>query len=134
MPPPITLIDDEFVSLWYHVDAKVVHHKIKTFLTPGVFERLLSTGADVLEKHGVKKWLSDDRNNVVIAPEDMKWADAVWHPRVQMAGFRYWAIVVPSMAVGALQLKSVLQKRRKQGLIVELFETVDEAMAWLRSC
>jgi hypothetical protein len=131
--PPTTLIDDEFVSLWYHAEDKVVHHKIKSFLGRGVFEKLLTSGAELLEKHGAEKWLSDDRSNIVITPEDMKWAAEVWHPRVRKAGFKYWAIVVPTMTVGALQLRSLQMKRRSQGLTVELFETVEEAMAWLKS-
>ena len=131
--PPTTVIDDEFVSLWYHAEDKVVHHKIKSFLPRGAFEKLLTSGAELLEKHGAKKWLSDDRSNVVITPEDMKWADQVWHPRMRKAGFEYWAIVIPSMMVGAMQLKNIREKRRRQGLTVEIFETVEEAMAWLRS-
>lgn len=131
--PPTTVIDDEFVSLWYHAEDKVVHHKIKSFLPRGVFEKLLTSGAELVEKYGAEKWLSDDRSNIVVTPEDMKWADEVWHPRMRKTGFKYWAIVVPSMTVGELQLRSVRKKRRSQGLTVEMFETVEEAMAWLKS-
>jgi hypothetical protein len=84
-----------------------------------------------MEQHGARKWLSDDRNNVVVAPEDIKWADEVWFPRVKRAGFEYWAVVVPSLTVGAVQLKNLQTKRRAQGVTVELFETIEAAMAWL---
>jgi hypothetical protein len=131
--PPITILDDEYVSLWYHPEAKIVHHKMKQFLVPGVFQKLLSAGAELMEKHGATKWLSDDRDNTVATPEDLEWADEVWNPRVVKAGFRYWAIVVPSKMVAAIQMKNVQAKRREQGIEVESFETVDEAMAWLES-
>jgi hypothetical protein len=49
------------------------------------------------------------------------------------AGFKYWAIVVPSQAVAELQMKALRAKRQKQGLAVEMFETVEAAMDWLRS-
>ena len=133
MTPTLTIIDDEYVTLWYHPDEMVVHHQIHRFMVAGVFERLLSTGADLMETHGAVKWLSDDRNNVVISPEDLKWSDAVWTPRVLKAGFKYWAIVVPSQAVAGLQMKSLQAKRRAQGVEVEMFPTVEEAMAWLNS-
>ena len=131
--PTETIIDDEFVTLWYHPDQKVIHHKIHKFLVPGVFERLLSTGAELMEKRGAVKWLSDDRNNVVVAPEDREWSDKTWAPRVMKAGFKYWAIVVPSQAVAELQMRALRAKRQKQGLAVEMFETVEAAMAWLTS-
>lgn len=60
---PLTVIDDEFVTLWYHPEEKVV----------------------------------------------------------------------PSTAVAELQMKALRTKRQKQGLTVEMFETVDDAMAWLTS-
>jgi len=130
---PVTVIDDEFVTLWYHPDEKVVHHQIHKFLVAGVFERLLSKGAELLETHGATKWLSDDRNNVVVSPEDLAWSDTVWAPRVLKAGFKHWAIVVPSTAVAELQMKALRTKRQKQGLTVEMFERVEDAMAWLES-
>jgi hypothetical protein len=68
-----------------------------------------------------------------VAPEDREWSDKVWAPRVMKAGFKYWAIVVPSQAVAELQMKALRAKRQKQGLAVEMFETVEAAMAWLTS-
>jgi hypothetical protein len=133
MTSTLTIIDDEYVTLWYHPDGMVIHHQIHKFMVAGVFERLLSTGADLMETHGAVKWLSDDRNNVVISPEDLRWSDTVWAPRVLKAGFKYWAIVVPSQAVAELQMKALRAKRRAQGIEVEMFETVEEAMAWLNS-
>jgi hypothetical protein len=129
----VTVIEDEYVTLWYHPDDKIVHHRIHKFLVPGVFEKLLGTGAELMERHGAEKWLSDDRNNVVVSPEDLAWAEENWVPRVLKAGFKHWAIVVPSTAVAEMQMKALQAKRRKQGITVEMFEVVDDAMAWLRS-
>jgi hypothetical protein len=42
------------------------------------------------------------------------------------------AIVVLDDGYEPLQIESV-RKRRSQGLTVEMFETVEEAMAWLKS-
>jgi hypothetical protein len=41
--------------------------------------------------------------------------------------------VVPGQAVAELQMKQLKAKRQKQGLVVEMFETPEQAMAWLRS-
>lgn len=131
--PAQTILDDEYFTLWFHPDAKVVHHKIHKFLVPGVMEKLLGAGAELMEAHGAVKWLSDDRQNVVVSPEDLKWSDTVWLPRVLKAGFRYWAIVVPAQAVAEMQMKTLQAKHRKQDITVEMFDTVEDAMAWLAS-
>ncbi len=130
---PITILDDDYVSLWYHPETKIVHHKMKQFLIPGVFQKLLTAGAELMEKHKATKWLSDDHDNAVAVPADLAWAEDVWHPRVAKAGFKYWAIVAPSTTVASMQMRSLQAKRRKEGVEVETFETVEKAMAWLES-
>jgi len=131
--PMQTILDDEHATLWYHPEEKVIHHEIHRFMVPGVFERLLSRGAELMEEHGAVKWLSDDRSNIVVSPEDLEWSNTTWFPRVQKAGFRFWAIVVPSQAVAGMQMKALRAKRQKQGVEVEMFESVEAAMEWLGS-
>ncbi len=131
--PPMTIMEDEYVSLWYHPDSKIVHHKMHQYLMPGMFQKLLNADAELIEKHGAQKFLSDDHAVNVVAPEDIAWADVNWYPRVIKAGLKYWAMVLPATAVGTLQLKALIQDRRKRGLTAEVFTTVEEAMRWLES-
>lgn len=127
------ILDDEFVSLWYHPETRIVHHRIHKYLLPGVFRKLLTAGAELLEAHRATKYLSDDRSNVVVDPADVKWADENWYPRAIKAGLKRWALVMPSNMVGTLQSKAILEDRRKRGLDVEGFDSVEAAMAWLES-
>jgi len=129
----VTLLDDEFASLWYHPEAKIVHHKIHRFLETGMFQKLLETGAECLERHGAKKWLSDDEASVVIAPEDIAWGDRVWARRVIASGLKYWAIVNPATAVASLQMKGLVSAYRERGVTVEVYERLADALAWLES-
>ena len=130
---PITIIEDEFAGLWYHPGPKVVHHKIRTFLPRGFFAKILTTGAEYLEKHGAQKWLSDDESSVIIAEEDVQWGAAVWAPRVIKAGFRHWGVVTPSGAVAARQMEEFVACYRELGINVRQFERAHDALAWLES-
>jgi hypothetical protein len=129
--PMITILDDEYVSLWYHPEKNVVHHKIHAFPASGAFRTLLTASAELIEKHHAIKYLSDDRSNTVVDPQDVTWADENWYPRVVGAGLKHWALVMPRSMVGTLQSRTILQGRRKQGLDVEGFDTVEAAFAWL---
>ncbi len=129
----VTVFDDERMSLWYHPETGIVHHRIKGYLPPGDFRKLLSASAELLETRRASKYVSDDRSNVVVDPEDIKWADDHWYPRVAKAGLKHWALVLPSTMVGTLQAKSILEARRKQGLDVEGFGRLEDALAWLQS-
>lgn len=129
----ITIIDDEVRCLYFHAESKVVHHKIRSAIRGKDFRDLLSRGAECMEKNHAVKWLSDDRDSVVIAPEDNAWGDVVWAPRVVKAGFKYWAIVVPTDAVGSMQMRRLATEYRKRGVTVEVFSDLDTALGWLES-
>jgi hypothetical protein len=129
----VTLLDDENASLWYHPEAKIVHHRIHRFLGTGMFQKLLQAGVECLEQHGATKWLSDDEASVVIAPEDIAWADRVWARRVIASGLKYWAIVNPATAVASLQMRKLVAEYRARGVTVELHETPADALKWLES-
>jgi hypothetical protein len=131
--PTITVLDDEYATLWYHPEGGIVHHKLHKYPMPGVFQRLLTASAELFETHHATKYLSDDQSNVVVDPRDIKWADANWYPRVIKAGLRHWALVVPSNLVGTMQSKTIVEERRKRGLDVQAFDSDVAAMAWLRS-
>ena len=130
--PTLTILDDEYVSLWYHPDTGIVHHRINRYLVQGGFRKLLSASAELLETHHATKYLSDDRNNVVVDPEDVKWADENWYPRVSKAGLKHWALVLPATMVGTLQARTILDDRRKRGLDADAFDNIESALAWLQ--
>lgn len=129
----ITIINDEKRSLFYHTDSKVIHHTFKCPVFGTEFRELLSMGAECLEKYRGGKWLSDDRKNGPLGPEDTTWGDSIWGSRVIRAGFKFWAIVVPTHAVGSLQMHRVAKEYRKRGVFVEIYDQLDPAWAWLRS-
>lgn len=131
--PTKTIIEDESVGLWYHPEMGIVHHQIRKYLVRGGFRKLLSASAELVETQRASKYLSDDRSNVVVDPEDTAWAETDWYPRVRKAGLKHWAIVVPSTIVGTVQARAIVEGRRRSGLDVEAFESVDAAMAWLQS-
>jgi hypothetical protein len=131
--PTITIIDEEKRSLFYHPGSEVVHHKMRNGVVGSDFRDLLSRGADWLEKNGARKWLSDDRDNTIVAPEDYEWGDTHWAPRVIRAGFKYWAIVVPASAVGSLQMRRFATEYRERGVTVSVFDNPEAALVWLES-
>jgi len=129
----ITLIDDERYSLSYDADSKVIYHTVKRSISGAAFRELLTRGAECLEQNQVSKWLSDDRKNGPVGPEDSTWGETIWGPRVLRAGFKFWAIVVPSSAVGSLQMRRFAKLYRERGVAVEIFDDLQRAWTWIKS-
>ena len=127
------VFDNEYMTMWYYRDKKIVHHEIHKFTQGKALRDGLSEGAAILEKNGAQKWLSDDRQNTVIGKEDTEWTATVWRPRVIKAGWKYWALVLPEKVVGQMVMKRIIKEYADTGVTVEIFSDPDKAMKWLEA-
>ena len=129
----MTVIDNDHASLWFHPRKKIVHHQFHQFVHGQYFREPLEKGAELFEKYGAKKWLSDDRGNGALSKEDSDWALGVWQPRVMKAGWKFWAIVMPEKVIGQMNMRQWAKTYSENGIEVQIFSDPDEAMAWLES-
>jgi hypothetical protein len=133
MTSPMTVLDNEFATVWYHPDEKIVHHKFHKFIYGQAFRDVLIRGADIFEQYGANKWLSDDRNNSALPAEDSDWAIQNWNPRVLKCGWTHWAVVMPQKVIGQMNMRRFVQMYSELGVTVKAFTDPDEALAWLKS-
>jgi hypothetical protein len=125
------ILDNEFASLCYHSDTNIIHHTIKQYLMGEHLRTLMDTGFETLKKHNSTKWLSDDRNNGPLTPEDEEWARSVWFPKTIKAGWKHWAIVKPAKVLGQLNMRRYKETYAAAGIQADLFSELDDAMKWL---
>lgn len=130
---PETIIDNEFATLLYYPDKKIVHHKFHKFFTGQPLRDVLNRGTELLREHGAHKWLSDDRDFAALHPDDREWGMVDWNPRTVEAGWRYWAVVMPAAAVGQMSTKRLIETFSELGVEVQAFSDLDEALKWLES-
>jgi hypothetical protein len=127
------VLENEFVSLWYYPRLRMVHHQMVKAPPSDVFRQLLTRGADLVENHRAPRWLSDDRGNTVLKEPDEQWSHSVWLPRVLAGGFKYWAIVLPSAAVGKLNMHRLAADHARNGIFSKIETSPDAAFTWLKS-
>jgi hypothetical protein len=126
-----TIVDTEYATLWYYPENKIVHHKFHKYIYGEEFRQILEKGLEIFKQHHAQKWLSDDRNNSALTPEDSEWGINNWSPRVVGAGWKYWAIVMPDKVVGQMNMQRFIEIYAKQGVTVQIFDDPDEALTWL---
>lgn len=129
--PPITVIDNEFASLVVFPEEGIVHHTFKKVIGGEEFRNVLNTGTEMMRKYGGSKWLSDDRENSALSPEDTTWSMINWFPRAKAAGWKIWALVVPDNILAQMNLKEFVDSYYEQGLRIMVFVDPVEARAWL---
>lgn len=128
-----TIYEDEFATLWYYPQIKVVHHKFHKFIYGEHFKKILNQGLAFFEKEGCVKWLSDDRNNSALPKEDEIWAQKEWSPKVMKAGWRYWGMILPDKLVGKMNMKRMIASYENDNIRIEIFEDPESALVWLSS-
>ena len=126
------VIDNEFITVWYYPETKIIHHQFHKFAHGQTFRDALAAGAESLKKNGAQRWLSDDRKNTVVNDEDLQWTSTVWRPLVTNAGWKYWAIVLPEKAVGKMNMNRIIEDYADTGVTVQLFSDPDDGLKWLK--
>lgn len=129
----IVIIDNEYITLVYHAQSKIIHHTIHQPITGQPLRDAVNKGTETLAKYGACKWLSDDRKNGPLSKEDAEWGFNDWNPRTIKAGWKYWANVIPYELYAAGSLNPMMENLRTQGLEMRVFIDVDKAMEWLLS-
>jgi len=132
--PEMTIIQNEYATLIYHPDTKIVHHTFHQPISGDKFRQVLNTGIDLLQQHQASKWLSDDRNNLALPEDDTQWSKTDWFPRAVKAGWKYWALVVPEDFMGRVNMKEFVDSYLDQGLTIKVFTHPDDAIQWLIIC
>ena len=127
------IIDNEYITVQYRSDIEAVHHTFHQAIEGYVLRNALDAGIGVLQRYGAIKWLSDDRNNAGVSPEDTEWSMNDWGPRAAEAGWKYWALVVPESIAGRVDMSGIVQRFWELGVRVNVFTSVEDAEDWLRS-
>lgn len=126
------ILENEFVTLKYHEDTKIVHHELHQFVPGERFRECLMKGLEVMKEHLATKWLSNDKKNGAIPREEREWMNREWSGMALEAGWKYWAIVIPMTATGKMTIARVMQNSKlNEHLTIEGFEDADAAYEWL---
>jgi hypothetical protein len=129
----VTILDTPQITMWYHPEKKIVHHQMHKYTFGPTFRDALMKGVEIMQKNRARKWLSDDRLNPVLKPEDNEWAISDWAPKVIAVGWKYWAIVLPESVINKMRMENNAKVFAEKGVTVQFFQDPDEALEWLES-
>jgi hypothetical protein len=129
----ITVFERDRMTVWYYPGARIIHHCMSGPVLGDVFRQALSAGAQAMKNNHGRKWLSDDRLNGALLPDDLEWVDKVWHAQAVDAGWKLWALLPPSSVVGQMNIRKHVALYKERGIMVEVFTDLEKAFAWLEA-
>jgi len=129
--PTIYYETPHFTILWDET-CEAVLAVSKGYREGEEMRRGLDKCLELLKVRNAHKWLSDSRDQRVVAEVDQRWVRDDWFPRAIEAGLRSAALLVPANMLASLSMNRVL---REIGPIVETryFDDLEKGREWLRS-
>ena len=131
--PLIDVVKNEFVTLQYLHEQKMLYHIVHKPVDEEIFKSALNTGVEMLGKNKIGKWLSDDRKNGPFSQAFSEWAINDWIPHAIEAGWQYWANVVPEDLEAAGTLMPFIEVLQEKGLRMGIFTHTEKAVEWLEN-
>lgn len=125
------ILENEWGIIRYIADGNYIHHTIYQDVNLQDVRHFLETGLEALIEYGATKWLSDDRKNGPVYPEDVEWSNTMWGPKAASNGWKYWALVVPEAVIGRASMIDVVDAYFHMGVRVQTFSDVEAAREWL---
>lgn len=129
-----TLYDSSLITVWFHTGRNVVHHRLNRPILNEELDTIkaaFTAGTEAMRAARGSKWLSDDRNQLVMPPEIQHWCQTVWYPATVAVGWRRWAIVQPDSPTAKLFITRLAGLVAQDGINVQLLSDVPEALTWL---
>jgi hypothetical protein len=127
----ISIVDTSLIAVWAYPEQRMIHHQMKAFCFGTELREALSKGVEAMQRYQATKWLSDDRANGALTPDDSAWGTTVWFPLAKAAGWQHWALVQPAKILGQTNMSRLVKLYADQGINARMFADPDEAMRWL---
>ena len=131
--PKIEVLKKPYGVLWFDEEKQLLHHEVHGNITGENWKELLNRGIEFIEKHQLKKWVSDNRNIPALDTADTVWINNDWLPRAVGLGWKYWALVLPTDVIAQINMQEFIAPFNEQGVRVMVFTMPEEAIEWIDS-
>ena len=115
-------------------DRNVVFKIVNGFIKGQELKDVFNKSLEAMIKHNSQKWLSDNSHVKPYLPEDSAWIKETWFPNaVKTSKWKYYGVVQPEDLLGKMQRGRNYSYYRENGIELQTFETIEQALAWLDS-
>jgi len=122
-----------FGSIYYDKERRLGKAVWSGYIHGAEFREATLLCLDLVDKYELRGWLGDNRKMNSIAPSDLQWSLEVFIPQVVSSPLLRMANLPSESAENRKAISIMLQKKNEldQRLIMQDFESEEEAMAWL---
>lgn len=119
-------------NFWYDEKLEAIVMEWNGYFTSEQFRLGTEFMLHMLKQHNANKVLALIQNMVLIGMDDQQWLEKDFLPRAIDAGFKACAMLTPVHYFNKVAVQNVTYKIDRQKLMVNLFDSEEEARLWLK--
>lgn len=127
------ILDTDYAELSYDPELKLGKIVWKKKTTTEEYQYAFITLLEYAKKHDADNFLSDIRQQSVVSPENRKWFETEMLPNAIKAGLKRAAVVFDGNVFKKYYMNMIIQVTNKFGLPMKVFNSEEDALAWLKS-
>ena len=126
------LFQEKHLTIHHDKDVNCIHMQWTGFASTQKYKDGMNTGLEKVEEKQVTRWLADMVNMAAITPDDQKWTNEDWFPRMLEAGIRISAVVTSKDIFNQIAVKKIGEEMTNNSYTMHFFDNLEEAKAWLK--
>ncbi len=96
------------------------------------FREGLTQGLELLKSTKAKNWIGDVRNLGAIDPDDQKWSNEEWFPKVLASGLKKVGVIISDDIFNQMSIDEIMSKVESAGFASQYFDDIDKAAQWMK--
>ena len=126
------LFEEKYLTIHHNEDVECIHMQWRGFATSEKYKHGMNTGLEKVKEKKVNKWLADMAEMGAIAPNDQKWTNEDWFPRLLGSGIDVAAVVMSKDVFNQLAVKKIGEDMTDNSYTMHFFDNLEEAKVWLK--
>jgi hypothetical protein len=132
------LYDTQHVKFYIDESIPCLVNEWQGFIKSELFREYILKLVDLLKEHHSKyghlNMLADTRELRILPPKDIEWVNQHINPLYIENGASFEAFLLPKDEYGGMSINRYIRQTTKHGdFIVQMFDSLDNAKAWLKS-
>jgi len=129
--PPTIHFDKPYCKIYYHGDIRAVHLDWSEQATTTQFIEACDFSLNLLVERKAFKMIADNSKVSNVSEDNQNWLIEDWFPRAVEEGFQYSAVIQSNKDSVKSALQLIVSKVSNKHVIVQYFEELSSAKAWL---
>lgn len=126
-----TVFSNDYAKITYEEDLKILTITWSPKkMTLEDYKKPFEIGLDFMSKNPVLNYISDIRDQGIVAPDFRKWLQEVAMPRAGKTGLKRVVGVANVNVFKQYYINNVFQSAKKFGVDYKMFSTIEEAKKW----